>query len=193
MRSQMEHVRIVFGSRSSTRVMGSRARATRAVFVVVLFSVAACIPYTDPNPSSSSGSSVANSGSASSARQAIDAQALCSRLIDECQQEMSKPSCLKSFAALRVTAACLDGIAKSTCADLTSSSGTVLATCFPPCNGADATCNTDGTLTFCSAAGTTQVADCQASCVGEGFETWTGTCGTTFEGQVAERAQCWCK
>lgn len=101
--------------------------------------------------------------------------------------------CVKSFGILRVTPACIDGINRASCAELGAAQSTVLSTCFPPCTGTLATCNTDGTLTFCSLAGTTQVADCQASCIADGFSVWTGVCGTTYQGEVAERAQCWCK
>jgi hypothetical protein len=156
--------------------------------------VAACEPFPTDGASSSTGSSGAtgSSGTASGLR-ALDAPKLCARMIDECGQALSSPDCIATFGSLRVTAACIDAIASASCADLAATSSPVLSTCFPPCTGTLATCNADGTLTYCTLAGTSQVADCHAACLADGYTSWSGTCGTTFEGQTSERAQCWCK
>lgn len=169
------------------------------LFAVVLPALASCEPPpgTGSSTSSSSGSSGSpgSSGATASAtgRRPLDAQALCARLVDECMQPLTKPDCLRSFGGLRVTDACVDEISRATCAELASTSSTVSRTCFPPCSGDLGTCNEDGSLTFCTAQGNTRVADCQASCLTDGFSGWTGVCGTSHDGQVSERAQCWCQ
>lgn len=148
-------------------------------------------------PGTSSGGAPAGTtssgGASASGRVALDAQALCKRLIEECGQALAMQECVRSFGVLRVTRACADAIAGASCAQLVDSSSPVLSTCFPPCSGTLATCNADGTLTYCTVAGTTQTADCQAACVADGYSSWTGTCGTSHDGQVADRAQCWCE
>jgi hypothetical protein len=144
---------------------------------------------------SSSGSKDAGTSSTSTpnGRQALDAQALCTRLINECGAQRLLQECVSSFGPVRVTPACVSGIARATCVELTAASSSVLTACFPPCSGTIATCNADGTLTQCTVSGTSQVVDCNAACVAQGFATWTGTCALSFQGQVSERPQCWCK
>jgi hypothetical protein len=170
-------------------------RAAPLFFLAVVV-VVGCEPMpgtSDGSTSSSTSSSSSGGTPTSSGLRTIDTQKLCSRLTTECGQAFTVAQCSKTYGPLRVTAQCNATIDKATCAELLSTTSSVSTTCFPPCSGTLATCNADGTLTFCTASGTTQTADCAASCVGDGFAAWTGTCGTTFEGQVSEKAQCWCK
>lgn len=97
------------------------------------------------------------------------------------------------FGSLRVTDACVSAMESATCAGLADTSSSVSRTCFPPCSGTLATCGSDGTLTFCTAEGSTRVADCSESCVVDGYTKWTGVCGTSKDGQTVDRAQCWCE
>ena len=164
------------------------------VSVVVAWGLAACElpPGTESGTSSSSSSGSGATGSVSSLKP-INEDVLCARLIQECFEPLTTPACRRSFGSLRVTDDCLAALEAAPCSDLSSPSSAVSRTCFPPCSGALATCNSDGTLTFCSDDGLTRVADCNESCLNDGYTRWTGVCGTTKDGQTAPRAQCWCE
>jgi hypothetical protein len=126
-------------------------------------------------------------------REQLDANTMCTRLINECGQAITLSDCIKSFASLRVTPTCKSGIAQATCDDLTNPGSAVETTCFPPCNGTIAQCNGDGTITSCTPDGTTQVLDCHDYCIAQGFTAWTGTCDTSYQGQTSASPQCWCQ
>ncbi len=166
----------------------------RSLLAIVLLLPACEIP---PGESaSSSSSSTSSSGATAPAGRnlvPIDTTVLCPKLVDECAQPLTAPGCKKQYGSLRVTATCAAAIKTANCTDLGSTSSAVSASCFPPCTGTLATCNADGTITLCTDTGASQVADCTASCIAEGYSIWTGTCGTTYEGQTSAQAQCWCK
>lgn len=157
--------------------------------------LAACEPY--PGSGSSSGGGGSSSGGSSgssvaSGRQPVAAGPLCNRLVNECKQSTTTEACVRSFAAVLITPACADGLARAGCAELTASSSSLLQTCFPRCNGTLASCNGDGTITICTTAGTTNVLDCAAACQADGNRTFTGTCGTASGADRSAAPQCWC-
>lgn len=162
------------------------------VFVGACMSLALvmCEPYPGTGGSSSSGG---GSGEGGTSLLSIDAQKLCTRLIGECKQAITNPECVKRFGVLRITPRCGALIDGASCADLGSTTSTVTATCFPPCSGQLARCNGDGTITLCTADGKQETVDCAASCISDGYASWTGECGTTYQGQAAAQAQCWCR
>jgi hypothetical protein len=143
--------------------------------------------------SSSSGAAATTTGDGSTARVSIDANTLCTRLLNQCGQSIVLADCIKSYASLRVDPSCMTGIGSATCADITDSSSAVMQTCFPPCNGTLASCNDDATISTCNQEGQTQVYDCREYCIAQGFTAYTGTCGLTYQGQTAAAPQCWCQ
>jgi hypothetical protein len=159
--------------------------------------VVACDQF--PEDASSSSSSASSSGAAvtttdgSTARVQVDANTLCTRLINQCGQSIILADCIKSYASLRVDPTCMTGIASATCADLGDPSSAVMQTCFPPCNGTLASCNGDGTISTCTQEGATQVFDCRDYCISQGFTAYTGTCDVSYQGQTAAAPQCWCQ
>lgn len=135
-----------------------------------------------------SGCSSSSGGAASDGPR--DAKAFCDKA-RSCGQPTQ--NCDAVMAAVRVSQACVDGLAAASCADLTSSSSSAASTCFPPCSGETTTCNGDGTATKCS-DGRTLVLDCAASCSLNG-KTYTGTCGPAYGAQKSADGQpvCWCQ
>src|SRR5262245_1218423 len=117
--------------------------------------VVACepLPGSDNTGASPGGASSGASGGGAGGvgvRRPINAEKLCSRLIDECKQPITRGECLRSFTAILVTGACADALATGSCTDLTTSSSPILDTCFPPCSGTLASCNGDGSITICT-------------------------------------------
>lgn len=180
--------------RSMIRSVGLRA-AHAGAFALLL---TGCEPYPGSGSTSSSSSS-SSSGTASSSsgstpgRRPINSEKLCTRLIEECGQVVTMEECKRQFVAVLVTGACADALATGSCADLTSPTSPILSTCFPPCDGTLATCNGDGSITICTAAGTTNVLDCEEACKADGARAYSGTCGLSFGAQVSDRPQCWCQ
>lgn len=160
-----------------------------------------CEPYPGTGSTSSSSSSSSGSGTSSSSsssggtpgRRPINSEKLCTRLIDECKQVVTMADCQLQFTALLVSGACADALSSASCAELTSSTSSVLETCFPRCSGTLASCNGDGSITICTSAGTTNVLDCEAACKADGNRAYSGTCGLSYGAQVSDRPQCWCK
>jgi hypothetical protein len=173
--------------------------ASSVLFLVALVGGLAPLAACDQFPSDQvdgSSSTLGEGGSStttSAGLQSVDATTLCARLIDQCGQSLAPQSCQQNFQALRVTPACNTALASAPCSDLTNSSSTTMASCFPPCSGTLAQCNADGTLTVCTTEGTTEVHDCQSACVAQGYTRWTGVCDTTYMGQASDRPQCWCQ
>ena len=163
--------------------------------LAILLLVPACevAPGDSTSSSSSSSSSSGATTPAGSSLVPIDTSVLCPKLVDTCRQPLTLPGCKKQYGSLRVTATCAAALKTATCEALGSASSSVSSTCFPRCTGTLAACNADGTITLCTDNGSSQVADCSASCIAEGYTLWTGTCGTSFETQTSERAQCWCR
>jgi hypothetical protein len=126
-------------------------------------------------------------------REQLDYTTLCQRLIAQCGQAINSADCVRSYASLRVTPTCKNGIAQATCDDLSNPASAVETACFPPCNGMLAQCNGDGTITTCTPDGITQVLDCQGYCLAQGFTGYTGTCAATYQGQTSASPQCWCQ
>jgi hypothetical protein len=148
----------------------------------------------DAGASSSSSSGDGGTPGAASGLVAIDADTLCTRLINECGQQAVQQDCINTFFPLRVTTACKSAIPTASCADLTSTTSSLSTTCFPPCSTSTApVCNGDGTITLCNSAGSTQRKDCRDTCTAGGFTAWTGSCGKTYAGETAAQAQCWCR
>jgi hypothetical protein len=173
-----------------------RSRLVRGCAPVALACLGGCEPYPGTSGASASSSSSSSSGDAAAvtAREPIAAAALCRRLVGECNDTtVTVDSCVRSFGAVLVTRACAEGLAAATCRDLTTTGSPVLERCFPRCSGALAACNGDGTITTCTAGGTTNVLDCQAACEIDGSRSYSGTCGTSYQGQSSDRPQCWCR
>jgi hypothetical protein len=176
--------------------MTSRRVSPRAVIVVVATLLVACdpLPGADGDGGTDGGVAEGSTSASSSGLQPIDGQKLCGRLVSECGQPTTVTECTASYAGVRVTPTCIAQINGATCADLTAPSSNVLSLCFPSCSAAAIpTCNADGTLSVCSAVSRVRVTDCQASCVADGYSGWTGTCGTSYNGQTSEQPKCWCK
>lgn len=178
-----------------------RARTGRAVSgALVLSALSAplaggCVPVdpsaTDGGASSSSSSS---GGSTSSGLVSIDVDALCQRLVGECRQPVLQQDCVSTFFPLRVSSACRNAIPAASCSDLTSTTSSLSTLCFPSCaKGTAPVCNGDGTITTCADTGNTHRKDCRDACTALGFTAWTGSCGTTYAGEVAAQPQCWCR
>lgn len=124
----------------------------------------------------------------------IGADKLCQKLIGECALGFTNSTCLSQYLPLRVSATCASVIPMATCADLATTTSAVSQTCFPPCSAGTApVCNADGTITLCTESNTVNIVDCRDTCTASGFNAWTGSCGTTFDGQIAARPQCWCR
>jgi hypothetical protein len=151
-----------------------------------------CEPF--PGTTNSTGTSGGGTSDAGSVkRQPINAEKICTRLVDECGQSGPKSDCESELLAVLVTAACETALEAASCADLASSSSATTESCFPPCSGTLSSCNGDGTITVCTAAGTTNVLDCEESCRANGNLAFAGTCGTSYDGQVVDSPQCFCK
>jgi hypothetical protein len=157
-----------------------------------------CIPESqvdDGSSSSSSSSSTSGTGATGTTYVALNADALCNRLITDCQQTALQQDCIAQYHPLKVTAACNTAIGAASCADLTSTTSTVSNTCFPACTAGSTppVCNGDGTVTICNDAGLLHRNDCELSCQTDGYTHWTGSCGTAYAGQTAAQPQCWCQ
>jgi len=141
------------------------------------------------------GGSTAGTGGGGSSGVAVDADALCNKYVTDCHQAtITLDDCKKTYVAVRVSQSCADAIKNATCTDLTSATSSTLDTCFPTCTTSGSqTCNGDGTVTTCSSSTHTYVFDCASLCSSVLNGTYTGTCGTTFEGQTSEKPKCWCK
>ena len=130
-------------------------------------------------------------GTGETAKQAIDAPAFCTKLIDECKDASStKAECEKTFSILRVSPACASGFSSAACADVNKPGGL----CFPSCTGNTQTCNGDGTITTCTSDGRAITLDCAGVCTNSS-KTFTGTCSDTYGTQKSQdgRPRCWCE
>lgn len=146
--------------------------------------------------SSSGGAAPTGDGGTSTAStlRALDVQGFCARLANECGAGVDQATCVRTYLPVRVTNDCATLVTTATCADLLSSASTVSQTCFPTCTSSVlATCNGNGTITVCTDNGVQNVDDCQATCTSQGYSGWTGICASTYNGQVADRDQCWCQ
>lgn len=125
------------------------------------------------------------------ATQQIDYEKFCKLFVTDCKLSgtLTVPECVSSYRASRFTVACVDEVAAmSGCADFDEP---FLTACFPSCSVLGATCNGDGTVTQCRENKREYTIDCQGSCAARA-QTWTGECGTAYEGQSAEEPKCWC-
>lgn len=171
-------------------------RTVKVVVGTVLALLIACEPITDDSADASDEAGTGATGSVSSALVALPADALCKHLINDCQQTFdSESACLANYLPLRVSSACASAVATASCTDLADPSSAISQSCFPTCDATStpATCHADGTITLCTTSATTHVNDCKQSCVSDGYTSWTGSCGTTFDGQTADQSQCWCQ
>jgi hypothetical protein len=100
--------------------------------------------------------------------------------------------CQADFSAVVVSPSCQDMLANVSCADLSAATPPAWWTsCFAPCSASSQpTCNGDGTVTTCS-EGSTLVLECTGVCSALSL-TYTGTCGTSYNGQTSATAKCWC-
>ena len=156
-----------------------------------------CVDLNTGNSGSSGGgttSTLADGGTTTaSTLRALDVQGFCARLANECGAGIDQATCVRTYLPVRVTNDCATLVTTATCADLLSSASTVSQTCFPTCTSSVlATCNGNGTITVCTENGVQNVDDCQATCTAQG-STWTGICASTYNGQAADRDQCWCQ
>lgn len=176
--------------------MSDIERTAKVVIGTGLALLIACDPISDASSDGGAEASTGVTGSAASALVPIGADALCKHLINDCQQVFdSQSACLANYLPLRVSSACASSVATAACTDLADPSSAISQTCFPTCDATTtpATCHADGTITICTTAATLHVNDCKQSCVSDGYTSWTGSCGTTFDGQTADTSQCWCQ
>lgn len=157
--------------------------------------VAACIDLDTTGTGGGGGTSgtTTDGGTTTSSLRALDVQGFCARLVNDCNAPTDLQSCVATYAPVRVTEACASLVTTASCAELTSTGSSLSNACFPPCTGALATCNGNGTITVCQDTGTQSVLDCSAACRAQSFSEWSGICGTSYNGQVSDRPQCWCK
>lgn len=165
--------------------------------VIVLASclLVACIGLDTTGTGSGGGGTsgtTTDGGTTTSSLRALDVQGFCARLVTDCGAPTDLQSCAATYAPVRVTEACASLVTTASCAELTSTTSSLSNTCFPRCTGTLATCNGNGTITVCQDTGTQNVLDCSAACRAN-FGEWTGICGTSYNGQVSDRPQCWCK
>jgi hypothetical protein len=127
--------------------------------------------------------------SSANATHAIDAIKFCNRYITECkiEQTVTVQACIDRYTPARVTPACAAKIDSATCSDF----GTAFTDlCFPKCSAAGVTCGTD-TITECDANLRAHTYSCEGIC-SVSRARFSGTCGTTYQGEVAQDAKCWC-
>lgn len=107
---------------------------------------------------------------------------------------VSVANCNAVFAAIVLSQSCESTLLNASCADLGASPvPAALAACFPACSGMTSKCNPDETITVCS--GTNQYEyTCSGICASTST-TFTGTCGTSYNGQASSNGQpkCWCQ
>lgn len=168
------------------RALSPRARAALAAATLALV-VPAC-------------SSESTGSGTTTKRVALDAQAFCDRYIGECgATEVTMDECVQTSTVLRVAPACRDAMNTTTCDELLADDSSAEKLCFPSCSAEGSQkCNGDGTITTCVASASsgalrTYVLDCAAVCTTSGFESWSGVCGTAYQGQAADEDKCWCK
>lgn len=143
---------------------------------------------------SDAGTTADGGTAATSGLVALNADGLCNRLINECGYQTQQVDCINTFHPLLVTAGCNSGIPGASCADLLSNTSAIATLCFPKCTtGTAPVCNGNGTLTSCTSTGNTHVNSCDVSCTADGYTAWTGSCGTSYAGETAPQAQCWCR
>jgi hypothetical protein len=145
-----------------------------------------------------SASACSSSSTSAPAYTSLDAQAFCTMNVTTCNNGGTLDSCLETARALRVSQACADAMKTATCKDLSDSTAPLNDTCFPKCDTPNtATCESDNNaLDKCDSDGRFQVFDCAKSCSATGGRTglpfFTGTCGTSYQGQTSADAVCWC-
>ena len=141
-----------------------------------------------------------SSSSSGSNLVAIDANALCNQIVNQCQvtTDGTVEQCSAGLSENRVTQACANLVKTATCADLASADSKLNTTCFPSCNDPGSYhCNGDGTITECAAggdggAGRQATLDCTAVCANEQGTTYTGACGTSYQTHASPHDICWC-
>lgn len=170
----------------------STASAAKTAIGLVLAILAGC--EITPVNSLDGGATEASASATASGLRPIGADKLCQKLVGECALGFTQSTCLNQYFPLRVSASCASAIPTATCADLATTTSAVSQSCFPPCAAGTApVCNADETITLCTASNTVNILDCRDSCTASGYTAWTGSCGMTFDGQVAASPQCWCR
>jgi hypothetical protein len=141
-----------------------------------------------------------SSSSSTASYTTLDAQTFCNQYVNTCKGGGGETvdQCLQTARALRVSQACADAMKNATCSDLTNDNAPLNDTCFPKCDKPNtATCEGDGqALDSCNSSGRAQVFDCKQSCAAtattSGQPFFSGTCGTSYQGQTSSQPQCWC-
>lgn len=141
-----------------------------------------------------------SSSSSSSNSVAIDANALCNEIVNQCNvtTDGTLEQCSAALSENRVTQACANLVKTATCDDLSNANSTLNTTCFPSCSDPGAYhCNGDGTITECAAeadggTGRSRTLDCNAVCANEQGTTYTGACGTSYQTHASPHDICWC-
>lgn len=163
----------------------SLARRTLALAVL---SLAAC---------SSSSSATTPTTTASADVTTFCTKAVSCGLDDSNGVLLTQQSCLKEFEGWLPPATCASQFAAAQCSDIAGGTSVGVALqnlCEPPCSPAStSTCN-GAQITECTSAGATVVFDCNGVCAGQ-LQTYTGTCGVTYNAQTSASGQpvCWCK
>ncbi|MGH7280866.1 MAG: hypothetical protein ACRELY_05030 [Polyangiaceae bacterium] len=147
------------------------------------------------------------SSSSSTPLVAIDTATLCDKLVNQCNDTKlgSTDQCTTTFNVFRVSSQCAADLKTASCDDLESSTSKVQSECFPSCSAPHTyTCNLgSGTVTECdpdpNATGVDggegpaiqATLDCASVCETESAK-YSGTCGTSYQGQTSDHAVCWC-
>ncbi len=120
----------------------------------------------------------------------VDAKSLCD-LVTQCGASTSLDDCEASIGALLVSDSCQSGLDKATCSDLDDNAA-LEETCFPKCTSPGTTHCNGSYATQCNDSGRTYNVDCAAACTASSM-TYTGTCGSSYQGLTSDKDQCWCK
>jgi hypothetical protein len=110
---------------------------------------------------------------------------LCQRFSD-CALSTCDPS---EIAPVVLSSDCQSKLLAAACPDLQAT----VQTCFPACaTPGTASCNSDGSLTECTATGFQQRVACEGVCAVKS-QKYTGTCGTTYMSMTSHSPICWCQ
>jgi len=119
---------------------------------------------------------------------ADNGQRACQILVD-CN-DMTQATCDQSWGILELSSECVEAMGAVDCQEHASAAPSYLDTCFPPCSGVKYECR-GGSMLICE-MGRRMVARCAAVCLAKGGS-YTGTCGLSYQNQVATHPVCWCE
>ena len=115
----------------------------------------------------------------------VDAKSYCELAVTQCGvQSGTESDCESQVSALLVSPACQTGLDKATCDDLNDNTS-LEDTCFPKCTNAGVKHCNGSYLTECDDDSRTVNIDCAGACATASL-TFTGTCGTSYQGQTSD-------